>query len=81
MLYDNICNYKLQLKYSSRTVSRRWKDMNLTGNEPRGSVGDLTRGEVVQLIGDAMGQDPAKNVGTGGLCRYISETKGIKLPL
>lgn len=53
--------------------------MNL--DTDRGSTEGLTRAEVIELIGNAMGRDPAKKTGTGGLRHLIKMTKGITLPL
>lgn len=46
----------------------------------RGSIGCLTRAEVIQLIGKAMARDPARRRGTGGLRHFITIEEGVTLP-
>ena len=62
---------------SARTVSRRWKDMGLSGST--GTEAQLSRGKIVQLVADQMSLDPAGRVGQNTMKKQIALRTGVHL--
>jgi hypothetical protein len=62
---------------SSRTISRRWKEMGVMGSRKSELV--LPAGKIVQLVADQLEMDPSGQLGKNGMKQRIALETGYHL--